>query len=186
MTSDAHQRASDRVAEAAEAIDANIVVMVQGDEPMITPDMISSAVHPMLADSSINFVNLAKRIDTESEYMDPNTIKVVMDSKWDALYFSREPIPTNKILNFGEIPVFKQVCIIPFRHEFLQTYYKLAPTSLEISESVDMLRCIEHGYRVRMVETDVSSHAVDNKDDLALVERIMLDDPWIALYPTRK
>src|SRR5262245_65036631 len=94
MTSPAHERASYRVAEAAASLEADIVVMIQGDEPMITPGMISSAVAPMIADPSVTCVNLARRIVNWEEYVDRNTIKVVMDVHGDALYFSRAPIPT--------------------------------------------------------------------------------------------
>ena len=182
MTSPAHQRASDRVAEAAEGLSADIVVMVQGDEPMLVPSMVEAAVAPMLEDPSIQCVNLAKRIETEEEYTDPNTIKVVMDRRGDALYFSREPVPTKRVLDFASIPVFKQVCIIPFRRDFLLQYARLEPTALEMAESVDMLRALEHGYRVRLVETPFNTHAVDTPADLAMVESLMAQDPVAQSY----
>ena len=182
MTSPAHQRASDRTAEAAESLTADIVVMVQGDEPMTVPDMVDAAVSPMLDDPDVHCVNLAKRITSEDEYRDPNTIKVVMDGRGDALYFSREPIPTPRQIGIEKIPIFKQVCIIPFRREALLMYARLEPTPLELAESVDMLRFLEHGYRVRLVETDVASHAVDTPADLALVESLMRVDPLVARY----
>ena len=182
MTSPEHQRASDRIAEAVENVDADIVVMVQGDEPMVVPEMIEAAVAPMLDSDSIQCVNLAKRISSEEEYLDPNTIKLVMDRHGNALYFSREPIPTKRITDFSSIPVFKQVCIIPFRRDFLLEYARLEPTSLEQAESVDMLRILEHGYRVHLVETDVDSHAVDTPADLAMVESLMAGDPLISRY----
>ena len=109
MTSAKHQRASDRVAEAAEGLDADILVLIQGDEPMVVPQMIEAAVAPMVEDPAIQCVNLAKRIETEEEYLDRNTIKVVMDRRGDALYFSREPVPTQHVASFANIPVFKQV-----------------------------------------------------------------------------
>lgn len=179
MTSSSHQRASDRVAEAAENFSAEIVVMVQGDEPMIIPEMLNVAVAPMIADPKITCVNLTKAIETEEEYRDPSTIKVVMDQNKDALYFSREPIPTWQILEFSNIPVYKQVCIIPFRQATLLEYSHLPATPLEQAESVDMMRFLEHGYRVRMVPTDVNSHAVDTPADLVLVEGIMAGDPLV-------
>jgi 3-deoxy-manno-octulosonate cytidylyltransferase (CMP-KDO synthetase) len=182
MTSPAHQRASDRIAEAAEGLEADIVVMIQGDEPMLVPEMVDAALAPMVADPTILCVNLAKRIETEEEYRDPNTIKVVMDRLGNALYFSREPIPTNRILDFGSFPVFKQVCIIPYRRDFLLGYIRLEPTSLEQAESVDMMRILEHGYSVRLVETPVSTHAVDTPDDLKMVESLMRGDPVLDLY----
>lgn len=185
MTSPEHQRASDRIAEATEGLEADIVVMVQGDEPMVVPEMIDAAVAPMLENPSIQCVNLAKRISNEEEYHDPNTIKVVMDHRGEALYFSREPIPTSKVSDFGNIPVFKQVCIIPFRRDFLLRYARLEPTALEQAESVDMLRILEHGHGVRLVETDVESHAVDTPADLVMVESLMTQDQLVDLYKAR-
>lgn len=182
MTSAAHQRASDRVAEAAEHTEADIVVMVQGDEPMIIPEMIDAAVAPMLADHSIHCVNLARRISSVEEYLDPNTIKVVMDAAGNALYFSRAPIPAIDRTRLATSPVFKQVCVIPFRRDFLRTYTRLTATPLERNESIDMLRILEHGGPVRMVETEWDTHAVDTPDDLRLVEERMADDPLIPLY----
>lgn len=182
MTSPDHQRASDRIAEAAGGLEADIVVMIQGDEPMVVPEMIDAALAPMLNDPAVACVNLAKRIASEEEYRDPNTIKVVMDRRGDALYFSREPVPTGHIASFGRIPVFKQVCIIPFRRESLLQFASLEPTPLEIAESVDMLRFLEHGYSVRLVETGVESHAVDTPADLARVQSLMGHDPLLERY----
>jgi 3-deoxy-manno-octulosonate cytidylyltransferase (CMP-KDO synthetase) len=182
MTSTKHQRASDRVAEAAEKIDADIFVLVQGDEPMVTPEMVDASVAPMLTDASIQCVNLTKRITTTEEMEDPNTIKVVMDKNWDALYFSREPIPTRRVRAFKDIPIYKQVCIIPFRKEALLKYAALPPTPLEVAESVDMMRFLEHGIKVRMVETRQDTHAVDTPADLAMVERLMKSDPLVRRY----
>lgn len=185
MTSPAHERASDRVAEAAGQLDADIVVMIQGDEPMIVPSMIDAALAPMLADRSIGCVNLAHRIDRYEDYVDPNTIKVVSDVNGDAMYFSRAPIPLGDFTGTDGVPRFKQVCVIPFRRAFLLEFARLAPTPLERAESIDMLRALEHGRRVRIVETDVETHAVDTPGDLRLVERLMRDDPLIARYDQR-
>ena len=185
MTSDAHERASDRVAEAAEHVEADIVVMIQGDEPMCTPDMIAAAVAPLLEDSSVGCVNLARRIASREEYLDRNTIKVVSNVHGDALYFSRSPIPA---LDFARdfpderTPVFKQVCVIPFRRDFLREFARLPPTPLERAESIDMLRVIEHGGRVRLVETEADTHAVDTPEDLRLVESLMKGDPLLPRY----
>ena len=173
MTSPRHERASDRVAEAAEQVEADIVVMIQGDEPMITAAMITAAVTPLLADRSVQCVNLVHRITKRHDYVDPNTIKVVMDVNHDALYFSRAPIPAVEFTETNVPPVFKQICVIPFRIEFLREFARLLPTPLERAESIDMLRIIEHGRRVRLVETTVETHAVDTPEDLRLVERLM-------------
>jgi 3-deoxy-manno-octulosonate cytidylyltransferase (CMP-KDO synthetase) len=182
MTSSTHERASDRVAEAAGRIEADIVVMIQGDEPMVTPDMIVAAVAPMLDDPMVACVNLSHRIVNAEEYDDPNTIKVVMNVHGDALYFSRAPIPAIDFAGIKAAPVFKQVCVIPFRYDFLHEFARLPPTPLERAESIDMLRVIEHGGRVRLVETEVNTHAVDTPADLRLVESLMKDDPLVLRY----
>jgi 3-deoxy-manno-octulosonate cytidylyltransferase (CMP-KDO synthetase) len=177
MTGSHHERASDRCAEALGILESedgirfDIVVMVQGDEPMIHPDMISEALNPMLQDASLQVVNLLGRIESSAELEDRNCIKVVCDLKGDALYFSREPIPTRA--KTAAIPMCKQVCVIPFRRDFLLRYTQLAPTPLEIAESVDMMRILEHGMKLRMVPTRHDSHAVDTPRDLELVAQLM-------------
>jgi len=173
MTSAKHERASDRVAEAAEQVEADVVVMFQGDEPMITAAMITAAVTPLLDDRSVQCVNLVRRITNQQDYLDPNTIKVVMNVNRDALYFSRAPIPWIEFTKANHLPIFKQVCVIPFRAEFLREFARLPPTALERAESIDMLRILEHGRCVRLVETTVETHAVDTPEDLRLVEKLM-------------
>jgi 3-deoxy-manno-octulosonate cytidylyltransferase (CMP-KDO synthetase) len=182
MTSSAHERASDRVAEAAASLSADIVVMIQGDEPMITPGMIASAVAPMIEDDSVRLVNLTRRIGAWEEYADRNTIKVVMDVNWNALYFSRAPIPTLDSAGVERGEAFKQVCVISFRHDFLREFARLPQTPLERAESIDMLRAIENGARVRMAPTEVDTHAVDTAEDLRLVESLMKDDQLVLRY----
>lgn len=183
MTSPAHQRASERAAEAVAAMrDAEIVVMVQGDEPMVTPEMVAAALEPLARDREVLCANLVKRVTDPTEFEDRNCIKVVMDRRGDALYFSREPIPTKGVLGFDGIAVYKQVCVIPFRREFLLAFARLEPTPLERAESIDMLRVLEHGYRVRLVEIRDQTHSVDTPADLALVESLMRDDPLVARY----
>ena len=187
MTSDKHERASDRVAEALASIErearqkADIVVMIQGDEPMILPEMLDLAVQPMLTDENILVVNLMAPIRTREEYQDPNEIKVVVDNDSNALYFSREPIPSGK-KHTGEIPMLKQVCVIPFRRDFLIEFARLASTPLEKVESIDMLRVLEHGYRVKMVLTEFETYSVDTPEDLRSVEERMRKDPLVAEY----
>ena len=182
MTSPKHQRASDRVAEAAEGLEADIVVMIQGDEPLVTPEMVELSFQPLLQDKSIFCTNLVKRIDTEEEYRDRNTIKVVMDHEGYALYFSREPVPTSHGNDFASIKAYKQVCIIPYPRHFLLEFAGMKPTALEQVESIDMLRILEHGLRVKMVECEDITHAVDVLDDVTVVERLMENDPVLALY----
>jgi len=145
--------------------------MVQGDEPMTHPNMIAEAVQVMVDDPSIQIVNLLGEIKSAIEFEDRNCIKVVCDLQKNALYFSREPIPTR--CKSDNVQMGKQVCIIPFRHDFLLEYARLPPTPLEIVESVDMMRVLEYGMKVRMVPTQYSSHAVDTPEDLQKVERLM-------------
>ena len=177
MTGNHHERASDRCAEAllkleqANNMKFDIVVMVQGDEPMTHPDMIAEAVQPLLDDSSLNVVNLLGKIKDIAEFEDRNCIKVVCDLNLNALYFSREPIPTR--CKIDDIQMGKQFCIIPFRRDFLIEYTRLAPTPLEIAESVDMMRVLEHGMKVRMASTKHNTQAVDTPDDLYKVEYLL-------------
>jgi 3-deoxy-manno-octulosonate cytidylyltransferase (CMP-KDO synthetase) len=183
MTSNLHERASDRVAEAAKNLDADIIVMIQGDEPMVHPKMVEEAVLPVLGgDNRTICVNLAARIEDEKEFEDRNTIKVVVDLEGFALYMSREPIPTRRIAGFEGIRVLKQVCIIPFTAWGLKKFSDLPPTPLEKAESIDMLRFLEHGLRVKMSETSFSTHAVDTPADLALVQELLRSDSLTAHY----
>ena len=126
---------------------------------------------PLLDDPEIQVVNLLGKIETDEEFEDRNCIKVVCDLKLNAMYFSREPIPTR--CKVDNIQMSKQVCIIPFRREFLLKYISLEPTPLEIAESVDMMRVLEHGYKVRMTPTQFVSYAVDTPDDLKRVQALM-------------
>lgn len=186
MTADTHERASDRAAEALLKIESelkrkvDIVVMVQGDEPMLYPKMIEDAVKPF-NDDSTKVVNLMAKMKTEEEQLDPNEVKVVTDQYNNALYFSREAIPSSK--KYGsEVDVYKQVCIIPFRRDFLIEFNKLTPTPLEIIESIDMLRVLEHGFQVKMVNTDYQTYSVDTREDLMRVEELMKNDELEKKY----
>lgn len=177
MTSKAHERASDRCAEALTNIESelglqyDIILMLQGDEPMITTDMINASLIPFLNSPSINTVNMMSVINQERELYSQNTIKVVADSHNNALYFSRSPIPSNT--RNSNVTYYKQVCIIPFRRESLLDYLSLPPSPLEQFESVDMLRLLEYGRKVHMVLTDVQTYAVDTPEDLDLVRSLM-------------
>ena len=185
MTSPSHERASDRVAEAAADMDADVVVMIQGDEPMTYPEMIAESLAPFLQDHQpVACVNLTAKIKNQKEFEDRNTIKVVMDNQGYALYMSREPIPTQHLQVFNQIPTYKQVCVIPFTAAALQEFTRLDPTPLEVAESIDMMRFIEHGHRVKMVETAFTTHAVDNPADLELVEGLLRKDPLTQQYLT--
>lgn len=187
MTADTHERCTTRTAEALLKIEeelgikADIVVMVQGDEPMTTPEMIEAAVSPMIADPSINVVNLMGDMKTAEEFEDPNEVKVVVDLNNDALYFSREPVPSRK-KGVTNVPMRKQVCIIPFRRDYLLRFNALPETPLEIIESVDMMRILEHGEKVRMVPYTADTLSVDTQGDLNRVIEMMQNDALRKQY----
>jgi 3-deoxy-manno-octulosonate cytidylyltransferase (CMP-KDO synthetase) len=187
MTANTHERCTDRTAEAMLKIEeangkrVDIVVMVQGDEPLVTPDMVNVALKPLIDDKGVNVVNLMGTITSLAEFEDPNEVKVVVDCNNDALYFSREPIPSRK-KDIDEFPKLKQVCIIPFRRDYLLKFNSMPETPLERIESVDMLRIIEHGEKVRMVNIDAINKSVDTPEDLNQVETMMKNDPLMQTY----
>jgi 3-deoxy-manno-octulosonate cytidylyltransferase (CMP-KDO synthetase) len=183
MTSPEHERASDRVAEASEGLDAEIVVMVQGDEPLIVPEMIAAAIEPLAADAAVGCVNLSAPVQTVGELLDPGTIKVVTGCGGDALYFSRAPIPALAGTAFTSGRWHKQVCVIPFRTHALRRFATLSPGPLEIIESVDMLRFLEHGFPVRIVPVDRRTQAVDTPRDAEAVAALLEADPFTRTYP---
>ncbi len=187
MTKDSHEGCIDRCAEAlfkienerGEKIEA--MTIIQGDEPMIHPEMISSATQALLSDPTVNLVNLMAPLVTKEEIHDPNEIKVVVDCNNHALYFSREPIPSRKKTKY--IPtVYKQVCVIPFRRDFLVQFNQMDRTNLECIESIDMLRALENDYRVKMVPTKHRTLSVDTQQDLEKVSQLMENDSLMSQY----
>ena len=187
MTSNTHERCSDRTAEAMLKIEQetnkkiDVVVMVQGDEPMIIPEMLEQAIKPLIEDSTVNVVNLMANLITTKEFEDPNEVKVVVDNNNNALYFSREPIPSRK-KGLKNIAMRKQVCVIPFKRDYLLTFNSLEPTSLEIIESIDMMRILEHGGQVKMVYTPYRTLSVDTVEDLESVIELMRKDKLMEVY----
>lgn len=179
MTGTHHERASDRCAEALEILEMknnikyDIVVMVQGDEPMTCSEMIEESVSPLLKDSMVKVSNLLGKIESINEFEDRNCIKVVCDLESNAIYFSREPIPTRT--RTSDIPMGKQVCVISFTRDFLLQYINMPPTPLEIAESVDMMRVLENGYKVKMVPTDFKSYSIDVEKDKEKVEEYLMN-----------
>lgn len=176
MTSSTHERASDRCAEAARNLEQSekssydIIVMVQGDEPMTDPRMLSDVLRPFSEQPALEVVNLYADIQP-GEFNSPNCVKVVMNLAGDALYMSRAPIPVSQ--DGIDRPSGKQLGLIAFRRKTLQQFTELTPTPLEINESVDMLRFIEHGIPIRMQRTIYRTHAVDVPSDIAEVEHLM-------------
>ena len=187
MTSDTHERATDRTAEAMLKVEEDtgvkidVVVMVQGDEPMVTPEMITESLAPFSSDETVNVANLMAYMGTVKEFEDPNEVKVVIDKNSDAIYFSREPIPSRK-KGVKNVPMLKQVCIIPFKRDYLLKFNEMPETELERIESVDMMRIIENGDKVHMVMTKMSSLSVDTEEDRKNVEEKMDGDELMNSY----
>ena len=172
MTSPAHERATDRVAEAAARSDADVVVLVQGDEPLVTSDMVDAALGPVLAGEAA-CTNLIKRIDDEDDFRSPNTVKILFDRQQRALAFSRSLVPNPDRLGFEGIAAYKQVAVFGFLRARLLEFSALPPTPLEIAESVDMLRYLEHGLAIQFVETERTTHGVDVPEDVEIVEQVL-------------
>jgi len=187
MTADTHQRASDRAAEALLKIEEmtgasiDYVAMIQGDEPMLNPQMIEDLVDPVLQDSNLQVTNLIEMIHSQEDFENANAVKVVLDQEGFALYFSREPIPSRKKYA-GEIPMWKQLGIILFSRKALLDYTRMTPTPLEIIESVDMNRFLEHGIRIKMIPTVHKSVGVDVPTDIDIVEPLLRKDLLLGKY----
>ncbi len=184
MTEPSISRPGLRVAAAAESLglaDEDIVVVVQGDEPLVHPGMIDLAVEPLLKEKDLFVSNLCLEL-TDAEWTDPGEIKVVCDLEMNAMYMSRAPIPS---IDHQEKRAawWKQVCIMPFRWHFMKRFnYDLAPTPLELQESIEMLRALQHGYKVRMVPSPYISKSVDTDEDRREAEKLMENDPVYQNY----
>jgi 3-deoxy-manno-octulosonate cytidylyltransferase (CMP-KDO synthetase) len=176
MTSSAHERCTDRVAEAAREVDADIIINVQGDEPFVNPQLLDVLVQPFFDEPDLMSTNLLGRIETEEEFQTVNEVKTVVDLAGNVLYFSREPIPSRKKAPDGDFDRFKQLGLIAFRKDFLLKFTALPETPLERLESVDMLRVIEHGFSIRGVITDERTVSVDTPEELAEAVQLMNND----------
>lgn len=168
MTSPEHRSGTDRIAEAAATVDAGIIVNLQGDEPMMAPEMVDAAIRPMLDDPSVVISTLKTPITDEEEYKNPNAVKVVTALNGDALYFSRSPIP-NINVPFTAGTAYKHIGLYVYRRDFLLKFPTLEATKLEISERLEQLRALENGVSIRVVETPFNTLAVDTAEDLERV-----------------
>ncbi len=171
MTSPAHRSGTDRLAEVAETLECDVIVNVQGDEPSIDPAMIDEAVAPFATDAALRMSTLRRRIDDPADLANPNVTKVVVDRDGYALYFSRAPIP---FVRDGSpaAPAWRHVGLYVYRRECLLKLAQLAPTALEESEALEQLRALEHGIRIKVIETQYDSLGVDTPEDLARVRAL--------------
>jgi len=181
MTRADHATGTDRLAEVAAGLDDELIVNVQGDEPLIEPAMIEAAIAPLLADPTIPMGTLKTPLTSFEEYQNPNVVKVVTDLQGFALYFSRAPIPfprdfANQLeLRWAELATAKHVGLYVYRRDFLLRYPQLPSTPLESQECLEQLRALEHGYRIRVAETDLIGQGVDTPEDLEKVRmKIMM------------
>ena len=165
-----------------EAINADVVINVQGDEPLVNPKMFGPLLEPLKNEKELMCTNLMSEIESDIEFNNPNVVKTVCDPKGNALYFSRESIPSPLIAGTLLYKKYKQLGSMAFRNEFLQNFTKLTPTPLEQVESIDMLRALEHGYKVRMILSPFQGIGVDIPADLEQVVRLMKDDPLFGSY----
>ncbi len=177
MTSGTHPTGTDRLAEVAAGLDCDIIVNVQGDEPLVTPAMIEQAMAPLSADATAVMSSLRTRLTSRAEYLDPNVVKVVVDRHDVALYFSRSPIPYARdgapqggLQALG----WRHIGMYAYRRTFLGIYTSLPPTPLEQSERLEQLRALEHGYSIIVPETPYRSVGVDTPSDLAEVEAMVV------------
>lgn len=172
LTAESHRTGTDRLAEVARDLDCDVVVNVQGDEPLIEPTMIEQVITPFVSDPAVVMTTIRRRIDTREELLDPNVVKVVTDADGDALYFSRAPIP---FATAGEDQLaYKHIGLYGYRRAFLLTFAQLEPTPLERVERLEQLRALEHGYRIRTLETTYDSIGVDTPHDLDRVRQLAL------------
>ncbi len=173
MTSASHPSGTDRIAEVAAGLACDVIVNVQGDEPLIEPAMIDQAVEPFNADPALLMSTLRRRIDDPRDLANPNVTKVVVDREGFALYFSRAPIPFVRE-GCPAAARWRHVGLYVYRRDCLLRLAHLPPTVLERSEALEQLRALEHGIRIKAIETQYDSVGVDTPEDLDRVRRAAL------------
>jgi len=166
MTSPAHSSGTDRIAEAVADVDAEIVVNVQGDLPLLDPQMIDAAVAPLQGDADLPLATLMTPIHAADEMRNPNVVKVVTDAQGFALYFSRSAIPFWRDTDGDGVLGHRHLGLYVFRREFLLTFARLPPTPLERAEKLEQLRALENGYRIKVVAVAQAAVEVDTAADL--------------------
>ena len=184
MTNPSHRSGTDRLAEVAADLSCDIVVNVQGDEPLIDPETIDQAITPLLDEPALKMSTACVPITDIADYTSPNVVKVVLDARGNALYFSRAPIPFRReppdagmrMADRGpRLPdaCYKHLGLYAYRRSFLLAFARLHPTALEMAESLEQLRALEHGIAIRTVHTQHDSIGVDTPEDLERVRRLV-------------
>ncbi|HUI26438.1 MAG TPA: 3-deoxy-manno-octulosonate cytidylyltransferase, partial [Candidatus Kryptonia bacterium] len=166
MTSASHRTGTDRIAEVATNLDAEIVVNVQGDLPLLDPAMVAAAIASLRTDTGLPMATIKTAIRTDEELRNPNVVKVVTDRDGFALYFSRSPLPYWRDGAQSDVLAHKHIGLYVYRRDFLLTFARLAPTPLEQAEQLEQLRALEWGFRIKVVDVAAASIEVDTAQDL--------------------
>lgn len=175
LTSKEHENGTSRIAEVCTKYeDYDVIVNVQGDEPLIEPEMINSIINSFKEDDTISMSTLKYKIDTMEEIENPNYVKVITDKKGYALYFSRNVIPYPRKLDIQNY--YKHVGIYGYKRDFVVEYAKMEPTPLELSESLEQLRALENGYRIKVMETPYKIIGVDTQEELEKVREYIKEN----------
>jgi 3-deoxy-manno-octulosonate cytidylyltransferase (CMP-KDO synthetase) len=172
MTRADHASGTDRLAEVAEHLTSAVIVNVQGDEPLVAPEAIDAAIAPLLANPAERMSTLRTRIDVRADLDDPNVVKVVVDQEGYALYFTRSAVPYVRPGHTAATS-WRHIGLYAYQRELLLALAHLPPTPLEQAEGLEQLRALEHGIRIRTVETAAASVAVDTPEDLERVRRLV-------------
>jgi 3-deoxy-manno-octulosonate cytidylyltransferase (CMP-KDO synthetase) len=167
MTATTHERCTERVEEAARAIAADIVVIVQGDEPLLLPESVERVVQPLKEDANVQCTNLVSSLESDADFTNANIVKAACDQRGNILFLSRAPIPHFQRRTIT--PTYRQTGIMAFRAPFLHQYATLAETPFERAEGIDMMRLLEHGYQIRAVVVPYGTIGVDRAEDVAVV-----------------
>ncbi|MCA9523247.1 MAG: 3-deoxy-manno-octulosonate cytidylyltransferase [Myxococcales bacterium] len=165
-----HASGTDRVAEVALGLASEIVINLQGDEPLIEPPAVEALI-AAFDDASVRLATLARRLDDEATIADPNVVKVVFDRRGNALYFSRSPIPSRT--RAARTPIFQHVGIYGYRRQTLLELAGLPPSPLELAEGLEQLRALENGIPIRVLETPYEAHGIDTPGQLAVLEEML-------------
>ena len=177
MTSADHQSGTDRIIEAVRDRDADIVVNIQGDEPLIAPEIIDDLAKALKDDEITPVATVVKRIEHQEELSDPNIVKAVIDENGFALYFSRHAIPFNRDNRpFSDLTVYKHLGLYAYRWNFLSAFKDLTPSLLEKTEKLEQLRVLEAGYKIKTIRTDFETIGVDTPGDLERAAKQLTGD----------
>lgn len=174
LTDPNHQSGTDRAVEVAAAVDCDVVINIQGDEPFISPHAIDALASAFEGDEHLKVATLCHRETDPAVLCDPNVVKVVFDKQGFALYFSRAPIPYDREGARGA-EFFKHIGIYAFRKDFLMTYSRLAASSLETREKLEQLRILDNGEKIKVIETDFDSCGIDTEEDLRQAEKLYVE-----------